>query len=68
MRDGRGELAQQVMRQRIAEVEGRWRSEVGADRYATFRQVLLELTSHYTEPRPEPATDPTDVTPSSPLV
>ena len=48
----RGELAQQVMRQRIAEVEGRWRAEVGSDRYDTFRQVLLEVTNRYTDPTP----------------
>jgi hypothetical protein len=40
------------MRQRIAEVEGQWRAEVGSDRYETFRQVLLDVTNRYTDPTP----------------
>lgn len=31
------------MRGAIAAVEDRWRDEVGAARYATFREVLAEL-------------------------
>lgn len=40
---GDGDRATQAMRGAIAAVEDRWRDEVGAARYATFREVLAEL-------------------------
>lgn len=42
-RTANGDQAARVMRDVIAVVEDRWRAEVGAERYATFRDVLAEL-------------------------
>jgi hypothetical protein len=36
--------ATQQAREVVAAIEERWRDEVGADRYAVFRDVLRELT------------------------
>jgi DNA-binding MarR family transcriptional regulator len=39
-----GARVTQQAREVVAAIEERWRDEVGADRYAVFRDVLLELT------------------------
>ncbi len=40
-----GDRVQRAMRSIIAEVEQRWRDEIGAERYAMFRDVLRELVN-----------------------
>ncbi|MGH4026066.1 MAG: MarR family winged helix-turn-helix transcriptional regulator [Pseudonocardiaceae bacterium] len=44
-----GERAWQAIRSSLAAVEDQWRAQVGADRYATFHQVLREVV-HATPP------------------
>ena len=45
-----GHSVQQLMRQRLADVEEAWQHQVGPDRYAVFRQVLAELVADNADP------------------
>jgi len=45
LRTTTGDYFRKEVRSLLAEVEDRWRDEVGADRYATFRAVLHELAT-----------------------
>jgi DNA-binding MarR family transcriptional regulator len=38
-----GEGVRRAVHATVAAVEDRWRTEVGADRYAVFREVLAEI-------------------------
>ncbi len=44
-RTARGDRARRAARAATATVEDRWRSEVGEERYNTFREVLLQLAT-----------------------
>ena len=44
---GRGQEAQRMMRQRLADVEESWRDQVGAERYGVFREVLADLVAGF---------------------
>lgn len=60
-RTAAGEHATQVLRASIGTVEGRWRGEVGAERYITFLGVLGELVDR----APAAVLDPDEAGPVS---
>lgn len=57
-RTGDGDRATQAMRGAVAAVEDRWRDEVGAARYATFREVLAELVERLPAADEQDGADP----------
>lgn len=63
-RTAAGEHATQVLRASIGTVEGRWRGEVGAERYTTFLGVLGVL-GELVDRAPAAVLDPDEAGPVS---